>query len=157
MFDCLGNYLYCFNCIKSSLGILKDRLSHQCHIKRQESKEPIVQVTKSDIEEQSLGKFVIMPADFELSFKKWWRTVAPSDTVDVKYLYEKHGNALKTSHSAKIKISEKFLEFVDNNTQPNGRSADSTEPTHYFLPKFTTIQAPKTDVTLMKKDWQGQL
>jgi len=29
------------------------------------------------------------------------------------------------------------------NSQPNGRSVDSTEPTAYFLPKFATIQTPK--------------
>ena len=36
---------------------------------------------------------------------------------------------------------------MDMNTQPNGRSADSSGPTHYFLPKFTTIQAPKPGVS----------
>ena len=35
------------------------------------------------------------------------------------------------------------LQFVDMNSQPNGRSADSSGPTHYFIPKFTTIQTPK--------------
>lgn len=147
VFDSLGNYLYCFNCIKSSLGISKDRLTHQHNIKHLESKQPIVQMTKSDIEEQRLGKFVIMPAELELSFSRWWKTVEPSATIDVRYPHKKHGNALKTSHSAKPKTMEKFLEFVDNNTQPNGRSADSTGPTHYFLPKFTTIQAPKSSVS----------
>ena len=44
-------------------------------------------------------------------------------------------------------MRERFLDFVDNNTQPNGRSADSSGPTHYFLPKRTTIQTPKVGVT----------
>lgn len=101
-------------------------------------------MTKSEVEEQRLGQFVIMPAELELSFKKWWSTVEPSDTLDVRYPHQKHGNALKKSHSAK---TDKFLEFVDINTQPNGRSADSSGPTHYFLPKFTTIQAPKPGVS----------
>ena len=42
---------------------------------------------------------------------------------------------------------EDFLQFVDINSQPNGRSADSTGPTVYFLPKFTTIQVPKAGVS----------
>ncbi len=112
-------------------------LSYQRNIKRQESKEPIVQMTKSDIEEQRLGKFVIMPAHFKLSFKKWWRTRAPSDTVDFRYPHEKHGT----------KTREKFLEFVDSNTQPNGRSADSKGPTHYFLPSLLQSKHPRFDVT----------
>ena len=41
---------------------------------------------------------------------------------------------------------EDFLQFVDMNSQPNGRSADSTGPTVFFLPTFTTIQAPKAGV-----------
>jgi len=41
---------------------------------------------------------------------------------------------------------EDFLAFVDNNLQPNGRSADSHGPTWYFISKFTTIQSPKKDV-----------
>ena len=32
------------------------------------------------------------------------------------------------------------------NSQPNGRSADSTSATHFFLPKFQTIQTPKVSV-----------
>ena len=34
---------------------------------------------------------------------------------------------------------------MDNNSQPNGRRLDSRNPTHYFLPKFTTISAPKQE------------
>ena len=51
----------------------------------------------------------------------------------------------KTSHSAKMSVMQDFLQFVDINSQPNGRSADSTGPTHYF-PKFSTIHAPKPGV-----------
>ena len=40
-----------------------------------------------------------------------------------------------------------FLTFVDTNSQPNGRSEDSSGPTSYFLPKFTTIQAPKQGIS----------
>ncbi len=38
------------------------------------------------------------------------------------------------------------MRFVDNNTQPNGRSADSASATHYLLPKIHTIQTPKKGV-----------
>ena len=45
-----------------------------------------------------------------------------------------------------MSIMEYFLQFVDCNSQPNGRSADSSGPTLYFISKFTTIQIPKKDV-----------
>ena len=55
-------------------------------------------------------------------------------TVDMatqtKYL-GRHGNADKVSHSAESSIHQQFLEIVDMNSQPNGRSADSTI---YFSP-----------------------
>jgi len=146
MFDSLGNYLYCFGCILSSFEISSDRLAHQRKLKREECQNPILQFTKSEVEEQHLGDYVLMPSSVESSFKKWWRSLEPSCNVDVKYPHAKHGNALRPSNSAKKKTMEEFLLFVDINSQPNGRSADSTGPTFYFLPKFTTVQAPKPGV-----------
>lgn len=35
-----------------------------------------------------------------------------------------------------------FLDFVDVNCQSNVRSANSSGPTYYLLPKFTTLQTP---------------
>jgi len=66
--------------------------------------------------------------------------------VDVQFPHERHGNSGKVANFAKTSIMEEFLEFVDNNSQPNGRSADCTGPTFYFLPKFSTIQMPKAGV-----------
>jgi len=96
-----------------------------------------------------------MPDDIESSFKNWWRSLEPSTIVDVRYPHTKHGNAyphtkhgnaLKRSNSAKKTTLEEFLLFVDINSQSNGRSADSSGPALYFLPKFSTIQAPKPGV-----------
>ena len=36
---------------------------------------------------------------------------------------------------------------MDMNSQPNERSADSTGPTAYFLPKFSTIQTSKASAS----------
>ena len=38
------------------------------------------------------------------------------------------------------------MTFIDCNIQPNGRSADSSGPTHYLVSLFATIQVPKKDV-----------
>ena len=66
--------------------------------------------------------------------------------VNVRFPHERHGNSGKVANSAKTSIMEEFLEFVDNNSQRNGRSADCTGPTFYFLIKFSTIQMPKAGV-----------
>ena len=86
-----------------------------------------------------------MPTDVE-TFKIWWKGLDPWVELEVRYPHEQHGNAGKMSNSAKTSVMQDFLEFVDTNSQPNGRSADSTGPTHYFLPKFSTIQMPKNGV-----------
>jgi len=102
---------------------------------------------KSEVEERPLGDFGVMPQGVEASFKTWWRGLLPASKVEVRYPHERHGNAGRVSNSAKAGTREQFLQFVDLNTQPKGRSADSTGPTMYFIPKFSTIQTPKHTVS----------
>lgn len=147
VFDSLGNYLYCAACIHAALGVSKDRLTRQRNIKRKQSQQPTVDMVKSEVEEKRLGSYVIMPANVQASFKNWWRSRSPSAIVQVRFPHERHGNAGRVSNSAKSDTRKEFLEFVDCNTQPNGRSADSSGPTAYFIPKFTTIQTPKSTVS----------
>ena len=88
-----------------------------------------------------------MPDGCDMSFMVWWKRLDNSSTVMVRYLHERHGSAGKVSHAAKVDVKQEFLNFVGLNTQPNGRSAESSSATHYFLPKVRTIQTPKVDVT----------
>ena len=104
-------------------------------------------MTKSEVEEERLGQYVLMPSALDLSFKAWWRSLEPSATVEVRYPHARHGNAGQISHAAKTTTHEEFIRFVDMNSQPNGRSADSSGPTHYFSPQFTSIQMPKAGVS----------
>ena len=66
--------------------------------------------------------------------------------VNVRYPLNRHRNAGKPSNEAKTNTKARYLEFIDLNSQPNGRSADSSSATHFFLPKFRTIQIPKRGV-----------
>lgn len=50
-----------------------------------------------------------------------------------------------TDYGAKTDVMNDFLKFVDNNSTPNGRQADSRCPIFYFLPKFQRIEPPKPD------------
>ena len=63
----------------------------------------------------------------------------------MRYPHEQHGLRGKTSNRAKTDVMNDFLKFVDNNSTPNGRRADSRCPTFYFLPKFRRIEPPKPD------------
>ena len=89
-----------------------------------------------------LGDYVV--TDCNQAFKTWWITVDSSAIVKLHYPHD--GNAGKVSNSAKTSVMNDFLSFVDTNSQPNGRVADSAGPTSYFISKFSTIQTPKPSV-----------
>ena len=115
-------------------------------MKQSASQKPIVQLTKAEIEEKRLGEFVVMPSGCNEAFSTWWKSKGSADILSVRYPHERHGLSGKVSNSAKTDTTKDFLDFVDANSQPNGRCSKSHCPTHYFLPKFTTIQTPKTTV-----------
>ena len=90
MFDILGNYLYCSTCIRVAFEISKDRLTRRQNIKRLQSQVPISEMTKSEIEQQCLSDFVIMPQHLDISFNKWWRSVPSSSIGLLKILNNAH-------------------------------------------------------------------
>ena len=98
----------------------------------------------SEIEAENLPAFAVVPAMLDVTLKTWWKTIPSEHLVDVRYPYERHGLSGKASNNAKLDAKKDFLKFVDDNSQENGRRFDSKNPTHYFLPKFTTITIPKT-------------
>ena len=106
IFDTAGNYLYCCTCVRMALGISKQRIARQRAVKRQQNAKPIVKMSKSDVEKQDLSTHVVMPPSVEESFNKWWRTLEAASLVDVRYPHERHGNAGKQSHSAKMSVKE---------------------------------------------------
>ena len=146
IFDPMGNYLFCHTCVCNSLKVSKQRLSRQRKVKRKCFQQQETKMTKEQVEKERLASFVLMPVEIELCFALWWKSLPNDHEVMVRYPFERHGLAGRTSNSAKTDAKKSFLEFVDNNSQPNGRRLDSHNPTHYFLPKFTTITAPKKDV-----------
>ena len=118
VYDSLGNYLFCSRCVHHALGVSYQRLSRQRSNKRCENSEPIRSMTKAEVEEERLGKYVIMPQGCELSFMAWWKQLASTAIVNVRYPHHHHGNSGKPSHSAKKDAKSDFLTFVDANSQP---------------------------------------
>ena len=60
-----------------------------------------------------------MQDDDELdTFALWWDD---DDIVEVQYPHHRHGLAGKPSNHSKQEVMSQFLEFVDANSQPNGR------------------------------------
>ena len=133
----ISTVLFVYTCI--ALGVSRQRLARQRCIKRKQSQEPLHDMTKAEVEEKRVSEYVVLPASLDIA---WWRSLDSSHTVMVRYPHVRHGNAGRKSNSSKSSVMEDFLSFVDSNSQPNGRSADSSGPTYYFLSKFSTLQAP---------------
>ena len=49
----------------------------------------------------------------------------------------------RTSNHAKQSVMADFLDFIDANSQPNGRQSGSYSAQFFFHPKFTRIAPPK--------------
>ena len=145
IFDAMGNYVFCARCVCAVFHISPQRLSRLRQVQRSLFQQPTKEMTKSSVEECKLGAYVVMPQGCDVSFLRWWRSLSDEAAVVVRYPHERHGNAGKVSNAARTSVMEDFLAFVDNNSPPNGRSADSHGPTWYFISKFT-IQSPKKDV-----------
>ena len=114
-------------------------------------------MTKQEVSEQKLSQYVIMPEGCDVSFVHGGNLLAMTQL----YTYVTHtttmGLAGKLSNSSKPSAKADFMQFVDTNSQPNGRSADSASATHYLLPKFLTIQIPKSGVCNYEKRVQQSL
>ena len=143
VFDAMGNYMFCHECIKKALKVSSQRLTRQRNVKRKVFQQPVSQMKKNEVDEQKLTSFVLMPDGIDTAFTKWWSSLPDDHTVNIRYPYERHGLCGRTSNSAKVDAKKEFLQFVDSNSQPNGRRLDSRNPTHYFLPRFKTISTPK--------------
>lgn len=63
---------------------------------------------KAEVGEKRSSEYIIMPTDVEYSFKRWWRGLGPSVSVEVRYPHGRHGNAGKKSNSAKTSVMEDF-------------------------------------------------
>ena len=103
---------------------------------------PVIVKTKSEVSGLKLEKFVMLPSD-DTNFQSWWKELDDDEEVEIRYPHEQHGLCGKTSNRAKTSVMNDFLTFVDRNSTPNGRQADSKCSTFYFLPKFRRIEPPK--------------
>ena len=151
VFDSMGNYLYCQECVVKAVKVSKQRLARQRKVKRNAFKHPIKTMKKSEVNDQNLSSFVVMTEGVDVCFKAWWKTIPPDHDVDVRFPHDRHGLSGRTSNNTKSQAKLDFLQFIDENSQPNGWRLDSKNPTHYLLPKFTTISMPKSDPNYHKK------
>ena len=93
MLDGHGNYLYCLDCIVAALGVHTERLHRQRLIKQRQKHQPIVDMTKKEVQEQRLEDYVIRDDEDVQTFSVWWKRVAVDEVVEVQFPHERHGLA----------------------------------------------------------------
>ena len=121
------NYLFCQECIISFIDVCHQCLHKQREIKQSQAQHPITEMTKKDVEKDRLKSFVLYNAgESESGFTEWWKSQKDTDTVKVKIPHERHGLAKQSSNHAKQGVMADFLQFVDMNSQPNGRNTGAT-------------------------------
>lgn len=147
VFDAKGNYLYHRNCIRSAFGISNQRLSRLRKCVQAESSGPTEYITKQDILKRNRMSDVLLPHGCDQMTKHWLDKQPDDVPIECRSHPGRHGNAKKQSNHAKPNdILERFLDFVDKNSAPNGRKEGSYGKTYYFDFKFTQIRTPdKTD------------
>ena len=95
VFDAMDNYLFCAACLKNAFQISYQRLSRQRKIKQQESQQPLIAMTKSQVQNERVSDYLVMPADCDQSFRSWW--IKLDANVQIRYPHERHSNAEKIS------------------------------------------------------------
>lgn len=143
VFDAKGNYLYHRDCIRSAFGISNQRLSRLRKCVQVESTGATEYLAKKDIFKRNRTSDVVLPDGCD-QVTKLWLDKQPDDVpIECKSRPGRHGNAKRPSNHAKSNdILERFLDFVDKNSAPNGRKEGSYGKTYYFDRKFTQIRTP---------------
>ena len=76
MIDVHGNFLFCRDCLVACFDVRTTRLQHQRLIKQKQKDQPVIQMTKQDVVEKRLEKFVLHDVEDDmLTFEVWWKAV----------------------------------------------------------------------------------
>ena len=138
-----SNFLFCRNCITAVLGVHSERLHKQRTIKQQLKENQIVVMTKEDVIDKRLENYVLQSDEGQPTFAAWWKSLDGDDEVEVQFPHERHSLAGRVSNHHKEGVMADFLQFVDANSQPNGRQQGSYSAQFFFHPKFTRIAPPR--------------
>jgi hypothetical protein len=136
VFDPMGNYVYHWDCVMTVFKIGSARLARLRKIV-QEKKSGTVTVQKESVPKVS---DIVLPMDCSLTEAAWLDKQPAGSDIVCRSHPERHGNACRKSNNAKSSaIVQKFLDFVDSNSESNGRKEGSHGPTYFFSPKFTML------------------
>ena len=142
VFDSYGNYNFCISCIMNILNVSSRRLHRLRKIKRQEAKNPTIKIRKDQVLQEQLSN--VIPPLHETNILSWWKNLENNSIVELRSTPKFHKGK---SNNSKEELIPRFLFFIDNNSQPNGRRIGSHGPLWFFNSKFNRINAPSSKET----------
>ena len=143
VFDGSGNYIYHRDCIRTAFDVGTARLARIRKVVQEQTSQPLLQVEKEKVLRYS---DVVLPQGCAMAASTWLLSQPEGSIVTCRNDPTRHGNAGKKSNNAKDKsVLNKFLDFVDSNSSPNGRKEGSHGATYYFNPKFSALRTPSTN------------
>ena len=78
--DGQGNLLFCQQCIIACFGVQSERLHAQRVIKQKQNNQPVLMMTKNNVQEQRVEQYVLHSFEDMQTFSKWWKGL---DTPEV--------------------------------------------------------------------------
>jgi len=151
VFDSYGNYLFCFSCIKNILDIGGKRLHRLREIKRQQANAPTIRVRKDHVSTEQTCD--VVPPATVTNVLAWWTNLEDSSMIELHNPPKLHHGK---SNNSKKELLARFLEFIDNNSQPNGRRVGSHGPLFFLNPKFDRINAPSAREVGKAEQWKSR-
>ncbi|MCP3931955.1 MAG: hypothetical protein GY705_23010, partial [Bacteroidetes bacterium] len=149
VFDSYGNYIFCFSCIKNILEVGGKRLHRLREIKRQQANAPTIRVRKDQVSTEQTCD-VVVPATVT-NVLAWWTNLEDSSIIEIHNPPKLHHGK---SNNSKEDFLALFLEFIDNNSQPNGRRVGSHGALFFLNPKFDRINAPSASEVGKPEQWK---
>ena len=149
VFDSYGNYIFCCSCIQDILGISGRRLRRLRKIKQQQASIPTIWVRKDQVSKDQTCN-VVPPVDVA-NVIDWWANLSDDSIIELRSPPKLHNGR---GNNKKVRLLKQFLEFVDNNSQPNGRRVGSHGPLYFLSSKFTRISAPYASEEGKPEQWK---
>ena len=149
VFDSYGNYIFCFSCIKNILDVGGKRLHRLRGIKRQQASVPTIRIRKDQVSTEQTCN--VVPPDTVTNVLSWWASLENNSIIELHNPPKLHHGK---SNYSKEDLLTRFLEFIDNNSQPNGRRVGSHGPLFFLNSKFDRINAPSASEAGKPDQWK---
>ncbi|MCP4112723.1 MAG: hypothetical protein GY749_45545, partial [Desulfobacteraceae bacterium] len=115
----------------------------------QQVSTPVIRVRKDQVPAERICD-VVLPVN-ETNISDWWMNLKDSSIIELRSPPKLHCGK---SNNNKEELLPRFLNFIDNNSQSNGRRIGSHGPLFFLSSKFDRINAPSVSKADKPEQWK---